>query len=143
SLGTGEHHLEAGANERVVVDEQDADGLAQGVHGSVARRTKSPFGPGPWSSLPPASATRSPSPTSPVAAPGSAAAPRAPSRTARGPAPGSGSATGAPTARRLVTTSSSGGPGSSVTSTAAPVAGLGAVRSSSPTTPDAAPRTRG
>ena len=35
----GEHQLQPGAQQRVVVDEQDADG---GHHGSVARSTKEP-----------------------------------------------------------------------------------------------------
>ena len=46
ALGAGEHHPQPGAHERVVVDEQDADGVAHAVHGSVARRTKSPRGVG-------------------------------------------------------------------------------------------------
>ena len=87
ALRAGQHHPQPRAHERVVVDEQDADGRAHAGHGRVARRTKSPAASGPCSSSPPASATRSASPTRPVPAPGSAS--------------GAGAAT--PTARRLTT----------------------------------------
>ena len=50
----GEHHPQAGAHERVVVDEQDAD-----HRGRRARRTNAPSGSTPCSSSPPASVTRS------------------------------------------------------------------------------------
>ncbi len=66
ALRAGEHHPQAGAHERVVVDEQDAD-----HRGSRARRTKAPSGSTPDSSSPPASVTRSASPIRPVPAPGS------------------------------------------------------------------------
>ena len=62
----GEHHPQAGAHERVIVDEQDAD-----HRGRRARRTKAPSGSTPCSSSPPASVTRSASPIRPVPAPGS------------------------------------------------------------------------
>ena len=62
----GEHHPQAGAHERVVVDEQDAD-----HRGRRARRTNAPSGSTPCSSSPPASVTRSASPIRPVPAPGS------------------------------------------------------------------------
>ena len=47
----GQHHPQPRAHERVVVDEQDADGLAHAGHGRVARRTKSPAASGPWLEL--------------------------------------------------------------------------------------------
>jgi hypothetical protein len=46
-LRAREHHPQPGAHERVVVDEQDADGAAHDAQGSVARRTKSPPASGP------------------------------------------------------------------------------------------------
>ena len=61
----GEHHPQAGAHQRVVVDEQDAD------HGSTAARAQDEVaarGSGRAASSPPASATRSARPISPVAA---------------------------------------------------------------------------
>src|SRR5205085_11542526 len=67
--GAGEHDPQAGAHERVVVGEQDAD-----HRGSLARRTNAPSGSTPCSSVPPASETRSASPIRPVPAPGSGAA---------------------------------------------------------------------
>ena len=52
-LGLGvEDHAEAGAHERLVVDEQDADHVRDSI-GSTARRTKPPPSRGPASSVPP------------------------------------------------------------------------------------------
>src|SRR3954447_21334152 len=68
-LGAGEHDPQAGAHERVVVDEQDAD-----HRGRLARRTYAPSGSTPCSSVPPASETRSASPIRPVPVPGGGAA---------------------------------------------------------------------
>src|SRR6478736_4305641 len=67
--GAGEHDPQAGAHERVVVDEQDAD-----HRGRLARRTNAPPGSTPCSSVPPASETRSARPIRPVFVSGSGAA---------------------------------------------------------------------
>src|SRR4051794_18942911 len=57
-----EDHAEAGADERLVVDEEDADHPPAST-GSIARSEKPPSGRGPASSVPPYSATRSRIPT--------------------------------------------------------------------------------
>src|SRR5436309_14866417 len=100
--GAGEHDPQAGAHERVVVDEQDADN-----RGRLARRTNAPSGSTPCSSVPPASETRSARPIRPV------------------PAPGSGAAAGTATGARLRTSTSRSPSGARTMSvTAAPGACL-------------------
>ena len=60
-----EDHPEAGADERLVVDEQNAD-HDRASAGSCARSTKPPPSRGPVSSVPPYNATRSRIPTRPA-----------------------------------------------------------------------------
>ena len=76
-VGAGEQHRQAGADERVVVDDQDADLVAHCGHGSQARSRKSPCSSSPCSSRPPESVARSARPTSPVPEPGIPVAPAA------------------------------------------------------------------
>src|SRR5439155_18185369 len=76
-LGAGEQHREAGADERVIVDDEHADLLIHFGHGSQARSRKSPCSSSPCSRWPPESAARSANPTSPVPEPGIPAAPAA------------------------------------------------------------------
>src|SRR6201999_2340427 len=104
--GAGGHDAQAGAHERVVVDEQDAD-----HRGRLARSTNAPSGSTPCSGVPPASGTRWASPIRPV------------------PVPGAGAAAATATGARLRTStcrSPSGARAGGVT--AAPGAGLRAVR---------------
>ena len=72
AVGAAEQHPQAGADQRVVVDQHHPDQSRGRSQGSVAARTKSPSAATPCASSPPASSTRSPRPIRPLPAPGSA-----------------------------------------------------------------------